>query len=385
MRLLHVHSGNLCGGVETLMITLVREGYRYPPLQSEFALCYDGRLANELRAAGADVHVLGEARIRNPFTLLQARRRLRRVLSQGSYDAVVTHMPWAQALFGNTARINGGMPLVFWMHDAASGRHWLERWASRTRPDLVLCNSQYTASTLKLLYPDSHAEVIAYPVATERQSAGDEDVAAVRRELHTPSDATVIIQTSRMEAWKGHELHLRSLGGLRDLAGWVLWFVGGAQRPAEQRYQAKLERMATELGIAERVRSLGHRSDVGRLLKAADIYCQPNHGPEPFGIVFIEALAAGLPVVSVDFGGAREIVNENCGALVAPGDVDALTRVLRNLILEPHERRRLGEAGPARARKLCDPASQMNRIDSAIGMVTGGRSSAALLAGSGAI
>jgi glycosyltransferase involved in cell wall biosynthesis len=385
MRLLHVHSGNLYGGVETLMVTLVREGYRYPPLQGEFALCYDGRLADELRAAGASVHLLGEARARNPLGLLEARRRLRRVIEQGIYDAVVTHMPWAQALFGSTARVIGGMPTVFWMHDAANGRHWLERWAGWTRPDLALCNSHYTASTLKLLYPDTPAEVVAYPVATEQQSAGAEDAAAIRRELDTPTDATVIIQTSRMEGWKGHELHLRSLGGLRDLAGWVLWLVGGAQRPAEQGYQAKLGRMATELRIAERVRFLGHRSDVPRLLQAADIYCQPNQGPEPFGIVFIEALAAGLPVVSVDFGGAREIVDQNCGSLVPPGDVDALAGVLRKLIVEPRERRRLGDAGPARARKLCDPATQMNRIDNVISMVKYGRSLAAPLPRSEAI
>ena len=376
MRLLHVHSGNLYGGVETLMVTLVREGYRYPPLQSEFALCYDARLASELRAAGAKLHMLGEARARNLLSLLEARRRLRRVLAQGSYDAVVTHMPWAQALFGSTARVHGGVPLVFWMHDAANGRHWLERWAARTRPVLVLCNSHYTASTLNLLYPNNHAEVITYPVVTERQSVGTEEVGSIRREFDTPVDATVIIQASRMEAWKGHELHLRSLGALRDLPGWIVWLVGGAQRSAEQRYQAKLERMATELGIAERVRYLGHRSDVPRLLRAADVYCQPNQGPEPFGIAFIEALAAGLPVVSTDFGGARETINENCGALVTPGDVEGLSRVLRNLILDPRERRRLGKAGPARARKLCDPATQMERIDSAISMVGHDRSSA---------
>lgn len=372
MRLLHIHSGNLYGGVETLMVTLVREGHRYPPLQSDFALCYDGRLADELRAVGAIVHTLGEARTRNPLSLLAARLRLRRVLDQGLYDAVVTHMPWAQALFGSTAHVSGGVPLVFWMHDGANGRHWLERWAARTPPDLVLCNSHYTASTLKLLYPDSHAEVIAYPVATERQSAGAGDVAATRRELHTPADATVIIQASRMEAWKGHELHLQSLGGLRDLSGWVLWLVGGAQRPAEHRYHAKLERMAREIGIAERVRFLGHRSDVPRLLRAADIYCQPNQGPEPFGMVFIEALAAALPVVSVDFGGAREIIDQNCGALVRPGDACALASLLRRLITEPSERRRLGEAGPVRAWKLCDPATQINRIENAISRITRG-------------
>jgi glycosyltransferase involved in cell wall biosynthesis len=369
MRLLHVHSGNLYGGVETLMLTLAREGYRYPPLRGEFALCYEGRLAEELRTAGAQVHLLGEARTRNPLSLWKARRRLGRALDEGSYDAVVTHMPWAQALFGKTVR-NHGTPLVFWMHDAANGRRWLERWAARTGPDLVFCNSRYTASTLKFLYPGSRAEVITYPVASEQLAIKVEDAATIRRELHTPSDATVIIQTSRMEAWKGHELHLQALGDLRDQAGWVLWVAGGAQRPAEERYRAKLERLAAELGITDRVRFLGHRSDVPRLLKVADIYCQPNQGPEPFGIVFVEALAAGLPVVSVAFGGAAEIVDQSCGALVRPGDANALAAVLRKLIIEPRERRRLGEAGPARAGKLCDPATQMNRIENAISMIT---------------
>ncbi|HUN56529.1 MAG TPA: glycosyltransferase [Candidatus Binataceae bacterium] len=369
MRLLHIHSGNLYGGVETLMLTLTREGYRYPALQGDFALCYEGRLANELRAAEAKVHLLGEARARNPISLLAARRRLRQILVEGAYDAAVTHMPWAQALFGKTVRA-GGLPLVFWMHDAASGRSWLERWAARTRPDLVLCNSDYTASTLKLLYPGARAETVAYPVATEMQVLQTEDRAAIREELHTRRDATVIIQTSRMEAWKGHELHLRALARLRDLPGWTVWFVGGAQRPVEQRYQMKLRRIAADLEIAERVHFPGHRSDVPRLLKAADIYGQPNQGPEPFGIVFIEALAAGLPVVSVDFGGAREIVDRNCGALVPPDDAEALAAVLRRLITDPLERQRMGNSGPARARILCDPAMQMSRIERAISSVT---------------
>jgi len=369
MRLLHVHSGNLYGGVETLMMTLAREAKNRPSLTSEFALCFEAQLAKELRSAGALVHALGEARTRNPRSLWSARRRLLQLIGERRFDAVVTHMPWAQALFGGTARASG-IPSAFWMHDAAIGRHWLEWWASQTRPQLVLCNSQYTASTVKRIYADVPAQVIAYPVMLPPATVTNEEMGAIRRELQTSIDATVIVQASRMEAWKGHALHLQSLGSLRDLAGWVLWLVGGAQRPAEQQYQAELERMAVELGIAERVRFLGPRSDVPRLLKAADIYCQPNQRPEPFGIVFIEALAAGLPVVSVDFGGAREIVNENCGALVPPGDLNALAATLRYLITDPSERSRLGSAGPSRAFKLCDPATQMARIEKAISAIT---------------
>ena len=121
-----------------------------------------------------------------------------------------------------------------------------------------------------------------------------------------------------MEAWKGHRLLLEALGRLRHVPGWVLWVAGGAQRPYEARYLAELEAQATELGIRGRVRFLGQRSDVPRLLRAADIHCQPNLGPEPFGIAFIEALQARLPVVTTAMGGPLEIIDGSCGVLVAP-------------------------------------------------------------------
>src|SRR5205823_8856307 len=134
------------------------------------------------------------------------------------------------------------------------------------------------------------------------------------------------------EGWKGHDLLLRALGGLRDLSGWVCWTAGGAQRPAEAAYLAELRQTAARLGIADRVRFLGHRADVPRLLAAADIHCQPNTGPEPFGIALIEALHAGLPVVTSRLGGAVEFVDATCGVLVEPSDPSALAAALTALL-----------------------------------------------------
>jgi glycosyltransferase involved in cell wall biosynthesis len=107
------------------------------------------------------------------------------------------------------------------------------------------------------------------------------------------------------------------------------------------------------------VRFLGERRDVAACMRAADIHCQPNTGPEPFGLAFVEALYAGLPVVTTALGGALEIVTDACGVLVPAGDAAALTRALRRLILDPDARRRLGSAGPSRARELCDPSRQL--------------------------
>src|SRR5262249_25951309 len=159
--------------------------------------------------------------------------------------------------------------------------------------------------------------------------------------------------------WKGHLLHLDALGRLRHHSGWVAWMVGGAQRLQEVGYLAELKNRAIELNIADRVRFLGQRTDVPRLLAAADVHCQPNTGPEPFGMTFVEGLQAGLPVITTAWGGASEIVDETCGILTPPGDAGALSSALRDLLQNPQRRATLGRAGPARARALCDPARQL--------------------------
>ena len=98
-------------------------------------------------------------------------------------------------------------------------------------------------------------------------------------------------------------------------------------------------------------------------MAGADIYCQPNTAAEGFGITFIEALAANLPVVTSDFGGASEIVTPQCGVLCPPGDSNSVTMALRALFKDPLRRRALGEAGPGRARELCDPARQLVALE----------------------
>jgi glycosyltransferase involved in cell wall biosynthesis len=363
VRVLHISSGNLYGGVETTLVAQAR--HKDPELDMElsFALCFAGRFSEELTKTLAPVYWLNEVRVRNPFSVRHARQRLRGLLQQQRCDVVVTHSCWSQAIFGHVVK-DAGLPLVFWLHDAARGRHWLERWAKRTTPDLVLCNSKFTASTLINLYRNVPSQVVYPPHSLACTSSSIADRAAIRRELGTAADAVVIVQVSRMEAWKGHELHLRALSLLKDLPRWVCWQVGGPQRPSEIRYLARLKNLASKLGIADRVRFVGQRSDIPNLLAAADIYCQPNTGPEPFGLTFVEALSARLPIVTTAMGGAQEIVNDSCGVLVAPGDVATITAALRLLIQDKSLRVRLGETGFQRVDELCDPAKQMIKLHS---------------------
>jgi glycosyltransferase involved in cell wall biosynthesis len=134
--------------------------------------------------------------------------------------------------------------------------------------------------------------------------------------------------------------------------------------------EAALKEQARALGIGERVQFLGQRSDVPALMAAADVFCQPNTGAEPFGLVFVEALRAGLPVVSTAMGGALEIVSAECGLLVPP-EAEAVAGALAALIDDADRRRRLGAAGPARASALSDPAGRLEELESALRGIAG--------------
>lgn len=361
MRVLHVHSGNLYGGVETMLTTLARRRDSCREMEPHFALCFEGRLGEELKDSGAHVHHLPGVRVSRPASVMRARAALAALLREQSFDVAVCHSAWTHAVFGKVVRASG-LPLVFWSHDAAAGEHWLERWARLTPPDLAVCNSHYTARALRTFFPSARSEVVYCPVDLHGLSefGTPESRAAVRAELDTHAGATVIIQVSRMEEWKGQRVHLDALKTLEG--DWACWFVGGAQRPSEVKYLSALKSQAERLGIAARVRFTGQRADVTRLLGAADIFCQPNTEPEPFGLVFVEALRSRLPVVATDMGGAREIVEPGCGVLVPRGDTAALGGALRALVEDETLRATLGGRGPARARKLCDPATQIARL-----------------------
>ena len=116
------------------------------------------------------------------------------------------------------------------------------------------------------------------PVEFDR-SAARCDRAQVRAALGTPSEAVVILQASRMQAWKGHRLLIDALGELRANPRWVCWIAGGAQRPGEADYEREMRTRVQRLGLEGRVKFLGQRSDVPALMGAADVFCQPNLGP----------------------------------------------------------------------------------------------------------
>jgi glycosyltransferase involved in cell wall biosynthesis len=365
LRVLHVSSGNLFGGVEAMLLALARHPTGPVAMDTKIALCHPGRLSQALTGGGTPALMLPSPRASRPLTVWRAREGLAELLARRPFDCVVCHAPWAHAIFGPAVR-DADVPLALWVHGPVSGRHWSERWAGWTPPDLVICASRFVAGTVHTLYRHVPTVVVHPPVDVSPRSVPVLERRRIREELNTPEAAVTIIQSSRIEAWKGHAVLLDALGRLRDEPRWVCWQVGGPQRVFEIAYLESLRDRARRLGIDDRVRFVGERSDVPRLLAAADIHCQANLRPEPFGIAFVEALAAGLPVVTTVTGGATEIVDESCGFLVQPGDPAALARALKQLIDDPSLRARLAAGAPTRARRVSDPARQIGLLREAL-------------------
>ena len=358
-RVLHINSGNLYGGVETILVTLARLRRLCPDMEPSYALCHEGRLSQELIAAGVPVHMLGKVRISRPNTVWRARRRLRALLDRERFDLVICHMPWSLAVFGPVVR-RAGQRLGFWAHAFHTAKNWLERLARLTPPNVAIANSRFTMGGLRNMFPAVQPVVVHPPVTLTRSPETGRSRDRLRSEAMIKDSSVIIIQVSRMEECKGHLLHLDALARLKNLdLPWAAWIVGGAQGANEERYFERLLERTRELGLNERIRFLGQRSDVPDLLAATDIFCQPNTSPDSFGIAFVEALWAGLPVVTTRMGGAIEVVDETCGILVEPNDPEGLADALRKLIASPEVREHYRNAGAERAMQLCEPALQM--------------------------
>lgn len=360
MRVLHLGAGNMFGGIETLLVTLARDRDLCPNMQPEFGVCFEGRLSDELRATGVPVHNLGNVRFSRPWTVWTARKNLRRVIAERSPNLVIIHSGWPYAVFAPAVR-RTKTRLIFWGHARHNPDHWVDRKASRVSPDLVIANSRFTAAGLSSLFPETAVEALYAPARFPAPVV--EQRSRLRAQMQVDEKVVAILMVARMEALKGHRTLLEALSRLRGREDWTCWIVGAGQRPDEIQYENELHQMSERLGLSTRVKWLGQRVDVPDWLAAADIYCQPNSMPDSFGLTFIEAMMAGLPVVTSRLGGAIEIVDSNYGVLVEPNNPVELADALEGLIGSPQKRNDFRKLGEERAKMLCDPAVRFRQLE----------------------
>jgi len=263
------------------------------------------------------------------------------------YDVIHVHWPMPLALLGWAAQRARRAPLVStfygvelrWVKGSLRALKWLVRWAAR-RSDRVVAISTYTAAELREL-ADVPIEVIPYTTSLP-------DPPALPR---TVGGAPTVLFVGRLVERKGVNYLIEAMGLLRDTARLVI--VGdGPERP-------KLEAAARRLGIADRIEFRGKVSstELQAAYARAGAFVLPSvfdarGDTEGLGVVALEAMNYGTPVVASRIGGIPDVVEDGVtGLLVPPGDAAALAAALRRLRDEPDLARKLGDAGRRRLRE----------------------------------
>jgi glycosyltransferase involved in cell wall biosynthesis len=164
--------------------------------------------------------------------------------------------------------------------------------------------------------------------------------------LDIPAGRTVIGIVGRLQPWKGQHRLLGALAQLRerglDVHGLI---VGGDAYGLSPEYAEGLLNLVADLGLDDRVTMTGHVPDVARYVRAMDVLVSASVN-EPFGIVLLEGMAEGVPVVAVGDAGPLDIVEDGrTGVLVPSPAPEVLADALEPLVRDPERRRALGEAG----------------------------------------
>lgn len=170
----------------------------------------------------------------------------------------------------------------------------------------------------------------------------------MRRQLGIEPDAIVVGISSRLAPSKGQEEFLRSAARVLEQAPGTWFIVAGDDsiEDGNRGYLERLKALAVSLGIAHRVKFLGFCDDMTPVYRTMDIAVDAAW-EEAFGMVVIEPMVFGKPVIATNAGGIREIVeNGRNGLLVQPKNIDAMSEAMLSLVLDGSLRKRLG----ARAR-----------------------------------
>jgi glycosyltransferase involved in cell wall biosynthesis len=157
----------------------------------------------------------------------------------------------------------------------------------------------------------------------------------------------------RLDEWKGVDVFIDAAARIAAVRPDVQFVVVGGAIIGQEAYARSLEAHAEGVGLAGRMHFTGWTygpADMPEVHRALDIAVLASSEPEPFGLVVVEAMATGVPVVATAQGGPAEIVIEGVtGLLVPPRDPDAMAAAVLSLVDDPAAAARMGAAGRARA------------------------------------
>ena len=330
MRVMQVMAGGGHGGAETFFVDLVCALQR-AGLDQRAVIRRNPERAEILHRSGVP---LCERRFGGPLDLL-TKPALRREIAAFKPDIVQTWMVRA-----TQACPPGRFVHVGWL----GGYYKPPRFAACDR--IVGVTQDIVDHMRAAGWPEARSHYL--PTFAVCEPAGPID----RAEFGTPEDVPLLLALGRLHVKKAFDILLKSLVSVPK--AW-LWIAG------EGELRAKLEALAAELGVADRVRFLGWRYDREALLATADICVFPSRY-EPFGTVTIEAWACQTPLVAAASAGPAGVIHDGEDALLVPvDDVAALAAAINRILDSPELARNLVAAGLRRYSAEFTEAACVNR------------------------
>lgn len=345
MKITHVVENLNRGGLERMVLELVKLQQRHGHQCQVICLFEPGSLAHELDAAGIPVHACGK---RNGVDARALRRARQWVRAHGTevlhthnavahYQAVLATLGLGLRTVINTRHGMGG--------NRRSGRlDWFYRKALfRTRSVAMVCDAARRDAVGRGIVPAAKAVVVPNGIRVQDfQPASAAMRERLRQSLRLAPGTCILGTVGRLNWAKDQACMIRAFARVhaqRPDAALVL--IGdGELRPS-------LQQLAQAEGIADSVHFLGDRSDVRELLQGLDVFVLSSLS-EGYSMALLEACATALPIVATDVGGNGEIVRDGLtGRLLPPSEPAALADALLALLQHPLQATGLGRAARA--------------------------------------
>jgi glycosyltransferase involved in cell wall biosynthesis len=342
--------GERLGGAEA-MLKAVLDGAHETEHELELVFLAPGSWPNELARAGFRVEVIPAGRLREVHRWTVTVARLAALMRARRPDLILNWAAKTQ-LYGAPAAMLAGMGdrAVWWQQNIPSG-DWIDRCATLLPARAIGCYSQAAARAQRRLWPRRATFVVAAgaPVPYANGDAPLERSVVAGDAPESPTGSTVVGVVGRLQPWKGQDRMLRAQALLRERGHDVrLMIVGGDAYGLSTEYAESLPALARDLGLDGAVTLTGQVPDAGPYIERMDMLVNASD-PEPFGIVLLEAMARGVPVVAVDSGGPAEFIEDGrTGMLARSGEPSALADALEPLLASPELRHELGRAGRER-------------------------------------
>ena len=343
LKIVHVVLSMDVGGLEQVVLDLVREGRLAGHHVTVLCVERPGVLAEQAEMAGADLLCLHKG----PGVRWGTGQRARMVLEKLRPDVVHTHQIGALFYVGSAAKKSGVPVVVHTEH----GKHFpgrfrtrcLSRWAVRSA-DRFFCVSKDIANGIERwrIAPKDKVRVVANGIDLDRfqnQVASQK----LRGSLGIPAEAPVIGTIGRLTEIKRQDLLIRAFLRLRNtFPAAHLLLVGDGNLRRE------LESLAAQLNLTNAVHFAGYQSKPELYLGAMNVFALTSRS-EGMPLVVLEAWAAGVPIIASRVGGLPEMIDEGkTGLLFESGDEDALARGLGRLLSEADLTRQLVDNGTRR-------------------------------------